>query len=370
MKLAVAAALLGLAVPGVSLAGAYLTPVGAAPPGLSPLATAVGGRALAQPKDGGTRYAYQWPGVYFEAAFKGSHAFFEIGPGDEILHLLVDGQEAARLVRPPAGYYRLDGLTAGEHIVRIEVATESQAGPAVFGGFSLDAEAQPLPAPRRLRQIEFIGDSHTVGYGDLSTKRDCTEHEIWETTDTSVAYGPILARRFGADYQVNAISGHGIVRNYGGFPGDPVPAAHPFVLFDKAQRYDDAAWRPQVIVIALGTNDFSTPLHAGEPWPTRDALRADYEATYVRFVRRLRARDPDALIVLWATDGAEGEIQAEVGKVAAQLRAGGETRLAFVPVNDLQMGACNGHPNLADHAAIADKLMQAIDLVPDAWRGR
>jgi hypothetical protein len=123
-----------------------------------------------------------------------------------------------------------------------------------------------------------------------------------------------------------------------------------------------------VIVIALGTNDFTTALHDGERWKTREALHADFEATYVAFIRRLRAQDPQAKIVIWATDMANGEIEAEVSKVVSTLRASGESRLAYVPVNGLTFAACNAHPSLADEAVIEGKLAEAIGPYPDAAR--
>ncbi|WP_343527684.1 GDSL-type esterase/lipase family protein [Sphingomonas sp.] len=174
--------------------------------------------------------------------------------------------------------------------MRLEVASESRAEPTTFGGFFADAGTRTASVTPRTRTIEFIGDSHTVGYGNTATKTDCTQDEVWTTTDTSRAFGPTLAHRYGADYQVNAISGRGVVRNYNGFAADTLPQAYPFTLFDKRMRADEPGWRPQVIVIALGTNDFTTPLHSGETWATRDALHADFETTYVHFVQGLRAQ--------------------------------------------------------------------------------
>ena len=119
-------------------------------------------------------------------------------------------------------------------------------------------------------------------------------------------FGAVTANHYGADYQINAISGRGVVRNYNGSKHDTLPEAYPYVLLDKEQKYEDAAWKPQVVVIALGTNDFSTALNAGERWKTRDELHADYERTYVEFLQGLRARDRKALIIVWATDAERG----------------------------------------------------------------
>jgi lysophospholipase L1-like esterase len=330
------------------------------PAGARNVAGEAQGRVARTSADGSTD-RYQWPGIYFEARFKGQSVYFRTGPGDVILHALVDGASIGTLVKPAPGTYRIDGLSSGEHTVRIDAVTESQAASNVFGGFALPAGAKALRPAHRSRQIEFIGDSHTVGYGNTSTSRDCTQDEVWATTDNSQSFGPKVARHYGADYQINAISGRGIVRNYGGSPGDPLPVAYPFVLFEHSVRYEDAGWRPQIIVIALGTNDFSTPLNPGEKWATRAELHADYETTYVTFIERLRARNPRAFIILWATDIADHEIQREADKVVGEMRAKRDGRIAFLPINALAMTGCHWHPSVADHDKIAMELIRFID---------
>ena len=329
----------------------------------APLPVHIGGRV----ERTGDVYKRQWPGTYFEAAFRGPSALLRIGQGDVIFRVSVDGALAAKLVKPKPGLYRVAGLSNDRHMIRVDVASESQAAPTVFGGFYAVPETRALPAPTRARQIEFIGDSHTVGYGNISATRDCTQDEVWATTDTAQAMPALTARRYGADYQVIAISGRGIVRNYDGMAADTVPTAYPFMLFDKATRYADPAWRPRLFVIALGTNDFTTQLHPGEPWKTRDALHAGYERHYVDFVKRLRARDPKAHVVLWATDMADGEIASEVGKVAAQLETEGERNVAFVPVTGLAFSGCHAHPSTADDARITTALSTYIDAHPEIW---
>lgn len=312
----------------------------------------------------------QWPGTYWEAAFRGAGVALRIGGGDVILKITVDGTPVATLVKPRPGRYAIAGLTPGRHVVRVDVASESQAGATVFGGLYATGATRPLSMPTRAHRIEFIGDSHTVGYGNTATTQECTEAQVWATTDTAQGLPAILARRFDADYQVNAISGRGIVRNYNGFAADTLPEAYPFVLFDKSRRYVPKGWGPQLIVIALGTNDFSTPLHTGEPWADRDALHAAYQSRYAAFVRQLRAQNPRAHILLWATDMAGGEIAQQAGRVAATLRAAGDRRVTFLPVPGLAFSGCHSHPSLADDRRIADRLAEYVDAHPELWAGR
>jgi lysophospholipase L1-like esterase len=284
-----------------------------------------------------------------------------------ILRVLVDGEPVATLVKPAPGFYETGDLAPQKHTVRVETLTENQAGPNVFEGFFLSKGTRPLRMPPRSRQIEFIGDSHTVGYGNISTTRDCTTDDVWKTTDNSQAFGPKMARHYGADFQVNAISGRGIVRNYGGSPGDPLPEAYPYVLLDHTARFENRRWRPQVIVIALGTNDFSTALDPKEKWKSRDELHADFEQSYLRFLESLRTRNPEAFIVVWATDLAEGEIASEAGKAVARFQSAGDQRSTFVPIHGLAMTGCHWHPSIADDDTIATTLMRVIDDNADAW---
>ncbi len=358
-------ALLGALIASTAIAEeTHIAAIEATPAKLTTLPASIGGRVL---KDAAQGYQYQWPGVYFEAAFEGRQVYFNVGPGDVILRVLVDSVEKTRLIKPKPGWFLVGGLNNGAHTIRVEVISESQAGPNIFGGFALDNEAKVLLLSRRPRQMEFIGDSHTVSYGNISPSRDCTEQQVWATTDTSQGFGALTARHYGADYRIQAISGRGVVRNFNGLAADTLPAAYPYILFNKVQRDSSPDWRPQLIVIALGTNDFSTPLNPGEKWKTREALQADYVASYIDFVRALRANNPDAYFILWATDGANGEIQAQVGKVVAQLKAAGEGRLHFMPVNGLTFGGCHWHPSAADDRTIADRLSAFIDAHPQLW---
>jgi len=258
-------------------------------PALIPLPMFAGGRVQTIHSSsligfGSEEYQSQWPGTYFETAFIGRELYFRVGTDHEILHLVVDGQPPLVLINPEGGVYRLSGLGNGPHSASVLVVTESQQAPNSFGGFGIAAGEKALTPKRLSRQIEFIGDSHTVGYGNTSPKRECSIDEVWATTDNSQTFGPLTATHYQADYQINAISGRGIVRNYNCAPADALPVAYPYLLFDNKQEYADPNWMPQIIVIALGTNDFSTLLNPGERWKTRDELHSGTRrSTYASF---------------------------------------------------------------------------------------
>ena len=350
------------------LAGALLAgtthagmPVGTA------LSLHIGGRVVPVSADDPAQgYTHQWPGTYFEARFMGKTVHLRLNDSVNIFNVYVDGQKVAAPNRPGEGDIVLGPFSDAEHTIRAEKLTETIGTSAQFTGFFVSDPADVRPAPGASpREIEFIGDSYTVGYGNTSPTLDCSGEQIWATTNTQLAFGPLTAKHFNADYRVNAISGRGIVRNYGGGEGLHLPQAYPYTV--AHQMIETADWHPQIIVVGLGTNDFTTPLHGGEAWTTRDELHSDYEQTYVQFVQTLRAQNPGAFFILMATDQANGEIQSEVKKVLATLRGKGESRIDFLPMNGLSFGGCDWHPTTADDAQVAASLIAFIDAHPDLW---
>ena len=229
----------------------------------------VGGRVAQTPI--GQGYWHQWPGTYFEGRFRGTGVAVRVNDSVNILDIFIDGQLVRTISKPGDGQVEFNGLTDSEHSVRVEKRTEAAWTSAQFTGIFVPDAAEVLSVKPRARQIEFIGDSYTVGYGNTSSKRECPGDGVWATTQTQLAFGPLTAKHFDADYRVNAISGRGIVRNYNGSAGLHLPEAYPNIInlenasiLDSNMAADD--WTPQVVVIGLGTNDFSTPLNPGEKW--------------------------------------------------------------------------------------------------------
>jgi lysophospholipase L1-like esterase len=297
---------------------------------------------------------FGWPGVYFEGRFAGDDVTVAVEGERDHFRVLVDGRERAMLTKPGATRVSFRGLGAGEHVVRLEKLTESQGGSSHFGGF-FTSSGPALPAKPRRRQIEFIGDSFTVGYGNLSPGSACTEAQVHDRTDTQQAFGPLLAKRLDEDYRIVAYSGYGVVRNYAGNkPGESLPFLYNRAIpGEPSPAAADPSWHPQVIVINLGTNDFSTPLHAGEAWADDAALRRAYRERYVAFVGQLRAKQPQARFVLMGAESFYAE-------VAAVAKATGATPVKFGP---LELTGCNGHPSLKDHQAMAELLAGELVVV-------
>lgn len=337
-----------------------------APAAPAPLPVNVPGRVLRE-SDGTIRFG--WPGVYFESRFRGTGVRVRFEAPEEHMRLLVDGEPRAQFTKAGTVDLTVGGLPIGEHVVRLEKQTESQAGGGRFLGFYPMSGATPLETRSRPRRIEFIGDSHTVGYGNTSATRQCTGQEVHDRTDTQQAFGPLLARRYDADYRIIAYSGFGIVRNYNGSSPErslPLIYGQPTPDSQSGSGPAETGWRPHIIVINLGTNDFSTPLHAGERWRSAEELRADYRRTYAEFVKRLAARQPQARFILMGSD----QFIADVRAVAAQVNDGAHGLATTVHVTGLDATGCDWHPSLSDNVKMANLLAATIESVPGAWTGR
>ena len=327
------------------------------------------GRVERRPGEPGWRH--QWPGTYFEARFTGATVYVDLGSGEKHARVSIDGREVADVLRPEPRMLRVQGLAPGEHRVRVDIVSESRDGVQGFGGFAVTDHADALQPHPRARAIEFIGDSYTVGYGAASRDRTCSDDDVWRTTDNSLAFGPQVARRFDADYRVMALSGRGMVRNFANTAGDTLPAAYARRLPNdpaSAVASDDPDWTPQLIVIGLGTNDFSTPVAAGEPWKDGAALSAAFEARYVDFVQSLHRRHPAARFLLLASDAGDGAAERAIGRVRLRLAAEGVSVAEIFALGKLSLEACNWHPSKADQDMIARRLVLAIEALLPSWR--
>ncbi|MFJ3307202.1 RICIN domain-containing protein [Streptomyces sp. NPDC086549] len=147
-------------------------------------------------KDAGNTVQYSWPGVYFAGRVGGTGVGIVLNDSAADYDVQVDGTTVATLVRPGNTTHWINGLQNREHTVRLVKRNDTPGDISTFGGFVAAPGGAVLSKPTaRNRQMEFIGDSLTVGYGNLSTSRDCTSDQLKRTTDADVSYGALTARQ-------------------------------------------------------------------------------------------------------------------------------------------------------------------------------
>ncbi|WP_443062530.1 GDSL-type esterase/lipase family protein [Streptomyces sp. NBC_00457] len=351
-----------------ALMAGLLTGLGAA--GTAQAATALSqAHTAGRVKDAGNTVQYSWPGVYFEGTVRGTGVGIVLDDSAADYDVQIDGATVATLVTPGNTTHWINGLQDRTHTVRLVKRNDTPGDTSTFGGFVAASGGAVLskPAPRN-RQIEFIGDSLTVGYGNLSTSRTCTSDQVKRTTNSDVSYGARTARQLNADYQINGYSGLGMVRNYNG--GRPDVTYRTF--YDRALLnvsgdvwQNPGTWRPQVVVVNLGTNDFSTAVNPGEPW-TPDSLAAGYRSAYGEFLQKLRTRYGAGTTIVAV--GA-GQFAGHVQQVVEARNDAGDSgvRYWFLDDSGLDFLGCDWHYSARDDRLIADRLTPFIAGLPTGW---
>ncbi len=297
-----------------------------------------------------------WPGSYLQARFTGTTITVKISGGNNDFNVLIDGVWKSKLtVDGKTTQVAASGLPEGEHTLMLAKRTEGFNGISTFAGLQLPDGKSLVALPAKpTRRIQFIGDSFTVGYGSEATVTVCPDKRPFD--NNFVAYGPVSARDVGAEYSVQAVSGLGMVHNYGDskpLSDGPMPPIYDQTLFGTPSlKWDFTRWHPDIVTVALGTNDFSTAVK-----PTQE----QYTTAYKAFIKKLRAWHPQARIML-VTYAVDQFQEKYVAALATEVIAGGEANLEHVKLPGLtqpEMG-CDGHPNVAGHRKYADALLPAI----------
>ncbi len=312
--------------------------------------------------------AFGASGVTFAVRFEGTRLVAEIEDefrdgGHNWFTVVVDEGEPTRVRTRPGqrAYVLADGLAPGEHTLWLSKATEGQNGHnrlVSFSGARL-LPADPLPA----RRIEFVGDSITAGFGADSEPVACGAGTWYDPTHAWLAYGPRLARRLGAQWMLSAVSGMGMHRNWNTL-SPTMPDVYDGVYVEYATdnpAWDPAGYTPGLVVVALGTNDFSAG-DGDEPRPDLDG--ATFVDDYARFLGRLRDRYPAAPIVLTNSPVFEGETRDRLAgyldAVAARRAAEGDDAVTTFTYAGRYVAGCDGHPGGDEHARMADELEPVV----------
>ncbi len=213
-------------------------------------------------------------------------------------------------------YQLARGLAAGSHTVeifkRIESTPNGNAiGQATFLGFRIPSGGTVSAPPTRAHAVEFIGDSITCGYGDMDSFNTASATPTSYTTyksNADDAYGAVTARDLNAELMQVSYSGLGMALNNCFDPAGTatLPARYDSILPDDPSGAQwSFQWQPEVVVINLGTNDWSnmSPTGCGgcTTFPSGTLNQATYESTYVTFLQHLRSKYPTALFLLVST---------------------------------------------------------------------
>jgi lysophospholipase L1-like esterase len=304
----------------------------------------------------GPRFA--WSGAGVVASFSGTTVTVRLDdPGTNQFTVVLDGEVAPTLVTTagPSDYVLASELEPGPHRVEVYRRTEASFGPTQFLGFDFGAEGTLLAPPPVSLRIEIIGDSVSAGYGNEGVL-PCGFSA--DTENHYLTYGAIAARALGAELSTVAWSGKGVVYNYDTDVNEPMPELYGRTLPQDPSSTYDFATQPDVVLINLGTNDFST-----EDDPSTELFANGYAA----LLTQVRAAYPGARIIgtvgpLLSGADLSGARAGIVAGIEAFVAAGGDNVRSWeMNVPNGNPPGCDYHPNLDTHQAMAAAVAAEIE---------
>lgn len=292
------------------------------------------------------------PGAYLTVRFQGPSC--EVDLTDEVLHgtshnyveIVVDGVPSRRQLTGKSNTLVVaQGLPNTAHTLTVCKDTEALIGYLEFTGLRC---AQLLAPPARPgRRIEFIGNSITCGMGADLAAIACDQGQWYDQHNAYLAYGPRTARALGAEWQLTAESGIGLLHSCCDKPNRMPEEFGTTDLHVGGRAWDFRRYQPDVVTVCLGQND-----------GVQDSVQ--FCGAYVTFLKTLRAVYPRARLVCLTSPMADARLTAVLRRyltgVVAVARAGGEPNVdSFFFARSYHAG-CGAHPSLAEQELIAGEL--------------
>jgi hypothetical protein len=304
---------------------------------------------------------FDWPGVQIRIRFEGTSCSVKLTDGNNDYNIFIDGK-LHKIVRTNSDSIHVlaSGLPNKDHTLLITKRTEALFGLATFEGFILDGGKdliKPTGILKRKRKIEFVGDSYFTGFGSEGDSSDCVFSR--ETQSSYVSFGPQLARKFDADYSIVAISGSGVVKNYGDSLRTsefPLPHYYNRACFNDTLLWDFNRWQPDAVVVRLGRNDYWQ-----KPHPKREMFRA----AYLKLIKDIRKNYPDTHIFALCSPMRKDPHCDYINSIVNELKyKNADKKIHFIKVdvkfNQQRDFGCEKHPNRFGHKKIADFLEPII----------
>ncbi|OOM82132.1 endoglucanase E precursor [Clostridium puniceum] len=288
-----------------------------------------------------------WEGSIIKANFEGTSLKMQLeNSSDNYLNVIIDNKlTVIKCLNGDNLYTLASGMEDKIHSVEIFKRTEAGIGAVNFKGFILDSGKQlaPFNETKKL-QIEFYGDSITVGACDEDTGYD--QWSNYYTHNNYMSYSAITARELNAEYMCTAVSGIGLTH---GFQPYSMPQIWDRIAYDpNSTPWDYNSWQADYVVVNLGENDKSC------------GIVGDFTSEYVKFIKNIREKYPNALIFCVAGPMGAGQDQTMLNYVSSAvstLNSSGDNKVFFHKFSQ----SCSTHPRVETNIEVAKELVDFIN---------
>ena len=310
-------------------------------------------------QDGLLMLDYSASGFEFEATCAGDVAVTfsasELISGDEggcYFTVIVDGVAKARdfcriTAKGDTEVTIATGLAAGTHRFQIYRQTEIERATVGIKSVRFSGRLENAPANKDL-YIEFVGDSITTAYGNLMQNGASGTPSNPLYQDATQGYAYLTAQKLNADFSL--VARQGIGASVGWQPVS-MNVVYPLLRHakDTTTPYDFAR-QPDVVVIALGTNDMSKYASEGK---TLD----DVKTGFADLLTLVRQKNPNAKIV-WAYGMMTNSANTLIDEVITA--AGGASEGYYSVKLTTNTAGGNEHPYYTAHETMAQELSDFI----------
>jgi lysophospholipase L1-like esterase len=312
---------------------------------------AVMGR-IAKANDGSVRFSF--PGVSFFANFEGKQLSIEAFSSSEnsYLDVIIDNgtPKTVKLSTTPQVINLLSNSDSKNHSVEIIHRSETWHGVVTLKQFSSDGKFNATPQLPK-RKIMVLGDSVTCAEA-IERVEGAKKNTSW--WNPRLSYGMLTAKNLNAQVQLVCMGGRGLIHSWNGktdehnLPGFYQDAIPELVPWNQTQ------YHPDVIVSAIGTNDFATGI------PDREI----YVSTYVKFVTQLLIDHKQAQILLIEGSILNGDSKTALTEYLTEVaKRVNDKRIHTASSTHYPGSFGDAHPDKAQHAAMANDLTEQIQKV-------
>ena len=256
------------------------------------------------------------------------------------------------------------------HIITICKITENPKGKLCISKFLIDGIIEKKEEDKKKISIEFIGDSITCGFGNLSSERD----RLFFPADENgwLSHAAIAARILNADFNLISYSGIAITKGLGHteWPAPSMTDLYPYTdrLLEEElgvdkdfEKWNFEKAKPDVIVLNLGTNDatvidFNKNISRGIE---------KFEEDYYEFLKMLREKNGNIPWIICALGSMDYFLFDNICKVAERFASeNNDLKIKCLKYGRIRFkdgyGAC-GHPSEITQLRMGNEIAEYIN---------
>ena len=312
------------------------------------------------------------------------------------IYTTLNGAFMSRQMLPPGAYslclFRSmspDAVKNVQFFRELQAMSEDNVCRILIRGFRSDGLFFPV-APKRFK-LEFIGDSITSGEGTYGAKEDTDWLAMYMSASRN--YAKITSDALDAEYRLFSQGGWGVLCGWDNDPRHNIPSRYEKICglaegemnekLGAGKPYDFQSWKPDAIIVNLGTNDASAfnqpewtdPVTGQTFWQRRETdgtYNQDdlsrFKQAVINFLHMLRKNNPDSHIV-WCYGMLGYDLTfAITDAMSSYQKETGDSNLAFLQLpntTDETIGA-HAHPGEQSHVRAAKVLIEYLQTILEA----